>query len=71
MRIELCRVPEADHERITAAAKLAGRSVSDYGTRALSKAAKRTMDETCSCEISPFPHARSRDCSTPTPRTLP
>jgi uncharacterized protein (DUF1778 family) len=62
MRIELCRVPEEDFERIKEAAQLAGRSVSDYGTRTLSAAAKRTIDETCMCDLSPFPHARSRDC---------
>ncbi len=65
MRIELCRVPAGDFKRITDAAKLVGRSVSDYGTRTLAEAAKRTIDETCTCDLSPYPHARSQDCTLP------
>lgn len=61
-RIELCRVQEEDFQRIKDAAGLVGRSVSDYGTRTLSAAAQKTIDETCTCDLSPYSHPRSPDC---------
>jgi len=62
-RIDLCVVPIDAKADIDRAASLDGRSVSDWGTRTLTRVAREEIAaRECECSISPFAHTRSPEC---------